>query len=244
MLVGSLHCQMQVKFEVAGYQLPLDSRQQALDKRQALLAPASCQLLPHFSKLLVPSFCCRLPAVRCYLIVACFKWPVAVGQFLVSSFKWPGVIGQFLVYSFKQPGVIGQFLVYSFKWPGFPNCYFLVASCPLSVVICQLQVELELILRELGGREEGAACGVEGGAREGDTATFTSRARIPTGYLLLLRLANCHDHRDQWSCKIFRAWGNFKTEHTVFCHKFNLRSIFCSFFGKSSGKCRALVFLR
>ena len=57
------------------------------------------------------------------------------------------------------------------------------AACfQLPFVICYLQVELELILRELGGREEGAACGVEGGAREGDTATFTSRARIPTGY--------------------------------------------------------------
>ena len=45
------------------------------------------------------------------------------------------------------------------------------------------------------------------------------------------RLAKCQNHRNQQLCTIFRAWVNFLTEHTVFCHKLNLWSIFCSIFG-------------
>ena len=40
------------------------------------------------------------------------------------------------------------------------------------------------------------------------------------------RHAKWHNHRNQRLCNNFRAWVNFKTKHKVFCHKFNLWSIF------------------
>ena len=73
-----------------------------------------------------------------------------------------------------------------------------------------LQVEVEMITRRLGRNQDfegdlsfyfvpssfvnfnfcqllgslGADCGVEGGATRGDVVTYTSRARIPTGWPL------------------------------------------------------------
>ena len=46
----------------------------------------------------------------------------------------------------------------------------------------------------------------------------------------LSRHTKCPDHCNQRLCKILTAWVNFLTKHTVFCHKFNLLSIFCSVF--------------
>ena len=44
------------------------------------------------------------------------------------------------------------------------------------------------------------------------------------------RHAKCPNHLNQQLCKILRAWVNFSTEHIVFCHKFNLWSVFSSRF--------------
>jgi hypothetical protein len=45
---------------------------------------------------------------------------------------------------------------------------------------------------------------------------------------LVGRHAKCHSHRNHRLCEIFMAWVNFKIKHTLFCHQFNLWSIFCS----------------
>ena len=56
--------------------------------------------------------------------------------------------------------------------------------------------------------------------------------------------AKFHNHCEQRLCKICRAWLNVLTKHTVFYHKFNFWSIFCSvFWGKNNRKCRVKVFL-
>ena len=56
--------------------------------------------------------------------------------------------------------------------------------------------------------------------------SFTIHTACLAQYTLHTRHAKCHNHCDQRLCKTFRGCVNFEIKHTVFCHKFNLLSIF------------------
>ena len=71
--------------------------------------------------------------------------------------------------------------------------------------------------------DSGSACiGLWHKKKEGVTANLKQHSG---------RHAKYHNHRNQRFCKIFRAWVNFLTKHTVFCHKLSFWSIFCSLHG-------------